>query len=102
MPRDGRVLVNSGGQWHSDDPAGTSVRGLCRIHLDGAPLTTLNEEGSTAHQTDGNQEQALAATTAVTDVLPAGDHTFAVVCSDDVGDMDYTDVRISALLLGSA
>jgi hypothetical protein len=35
-------------------------------------------------------------------VLPAGDHTFAVACSDDVGDMDFTDIRLSTALLGSA
>ena len=102
MPRPGRVLLNAGGQWHSDDAAGTSVRGLCRINLDGNPLTGVTEEGSLSQQTDSNQEQALAGVTAVTGVLPAGDHTFTVACSDDVGDMDFTDVRLSAVLLGSS
>ncbi len=102
MPRPGRVLLTAGGQWHSDDAAGTSVRGLCRINLDGNPLTGVTEEGSLSQQTDGNQEQALAGVTAVTGVLPAGDHTFTVACSDDVGDMDFTDVRLSAVLLGSS
>jgi hypothetical protein len=102
MPRPGRVLLNAGGQWHSDDAAGTSVRGLCRINLDGNPLTGVTEEGSLSQQTDGNQEQALAGVTAVTGVLSAGDHTFTVACSDDVGDMDFTDVRLSAVLLGSS
>jgi hypothetical protein len=102
MPRPGRVLLNAGGQWHSDDAAGTSVRGLCRINLDGNPLTGVTEEGSLSQQTDGNQEQALAGVTAVTGVLAAGDHTFTFACSDDVGDMDFTDVRLSAVLLGSS
>ena len=102
MPRPGRVLLNAGGQWHSDNAAGTSVRGLCRINLDGNPLTGVTEEGSLSQQTDGNQEQALAGVTAVTGVLPAGDHTFTVAYSDDVGDMDFTDVRLSAVLLGSS
>ena len=102
MPRPGRVLLNAGGQWHSDDAAGTSVRGLCRINLDGNPLTGVTEEGSLSQQTDVNQEQALAGVIAVTGVLPAGDHTFTVACSDDVGDMDFTDVRLSAVLLGSS
>jgi hypothetical protein len=102
MPRSGRVLLTSGGQWHSDNPAGTSVRGLCRINLDGAPFTSPTEEGSLSQQTDANQEQALSGLTAVTGALPAGDHTFTVACSDDVGDMDFTDVRLSAVLLGSA
>jgi hypothetical protein len=102
MPRPGRVLLGAGGQWHSDDAPGTSVRGLCRINLDGNPLTGVTEEGSLSQQTDGNQEQALAGVTAVTGVLPAGDHTFTVACSDDVGDMDFTDVRLSAVLLGSS
>ena len=102
MPRPGRVLLNAGGQWHSDDPAGTSVRGLCRINLDGSPLTGVTEEGSLSQQTDGNQEQAISGVTAVTGVLPAGDHTFTFACSDDVGDMDYTDVSLSAVLIGSS
>jgi hypothetical protein len=102
MPRDGRVLLTAGGQWHSDDPAGSSVRGVCRINLDGSPFTSPTEEGSLSQQTDGNQEQAMSGVTLVTGVLPAGDHTFTVACSDDVGDMDYTDVRLSAVLLGSS
>jgi hypothetical protein len=102
MPRAGRVLLTAGGQWHSDNPAGTSVRGLCRINLDGSPFSSPTEEGSLSQQTDGNQEQALSGITLVTGVLPAGDHTFVVACSDDVGDMDFTDVRLSAVLLGSA
>jgi hypothetical protein len=96
------VLLTSGGQWNSDNAAGTSVRGLCRINLDGAPLTGVTEEGSLSQQTDDNQEQALSGITAVTGVLPAGAHTFTVACSDDVGDMDFTDVRLSAVLLGSS
>jgi hypothetical protein len=102
MPRAGRVLVSTGGQWHSDDPAGTSVRGLCRITLDGVVITASTEEGSLSQQTDGNQEQALSPQTLVTGVLAAGDHTFALSCSDDVGDMDYSDTRISAVLLGAS
>jgi hypothetical protein len=102
LPRPGRVLVTTGGQWHSDDPAGTSLRGICRILHNDANLTSPTEEGSLSQQTDGNQEQALSAQTVVTDVLPAGAHEFALACSDDVGDMDFTDTRISAVLLGSS
>ncbi len=102
LPRPGRVLVTTGGQWHSDDPAGTSLRGLCRILHNGAQLTAPTEEGSLSQQTDGNQEQAMSAQTIVTNVLAAGDHEFSLSCSDDVGDMDYTDTRISAVLLGSS
>jgi hypothetical protein len=102
MPRAGRVLVTAGGQWHSDNAAGTSVRGLCRINLDGAAFTSPTEEGSLSQQTDENQEQAMSGITLVSGVLPAGAHTFTVACSDDVGDMDFTDVRLSAVLLGSS
>jgi hypothetical protein len=102
MPRAGRVLLTTGGQWHSDNAAGASVRGLCRINVDGDPSTPPTEEGSLGHQTDAFHEQALSAITLVTAVLPAGDHTFSVACSDDVGDMDFTDVRVSAVLLGSS
>jgi hypothetical protein len=102
LPRPGRVLVTTGGQWHSDNAAGTSVRGICRVLHNDANLTAPNEEGSLSQQTDGNQEQALSTTTAVTDILPAGPHEFSLACSDDVGDMDFTDTRISAVLLGSS
>jgi hypothetical protein len=102
MPRAGRVLLTAAGQWHSDDAAGTSVRGLCRINVDGSAFTSPTEEGSLSQQTDANQEQAMSGITVVTGVLPLGNHTFTVACSDDVGDMDFTDVRISAILLGSS
>jgi hypothetical protein len=102
LPRPGRVLVTTGGQWHSDDPAGTSLRGICRVLHNDANFTAPNEEGSLSQQTDGNQEQALSTTTAVSGVLPAGPHEFSLACSDDVGDMDFTDTRISAVLLGSS
>ncbi len=102
LPRPGRVLLNTGGQWHSDDPNGTSLRGLCRIMHNDANLTAPTEEGSLAQHTDGNQEQALSAQTFVTGVLAPGDHEFSLACSDDIGDMDFTDTRISAVLLGSS
>jgi hypothetical protein len=102
MPRPGRVLVTAGGQWNSDDAAGSSVRGQCRINRNGNALTLSTHEGSLSHQTDNDQEQAMAGITIVTPVLPAGDQTFSVVCSDDVGDMDFTNVRLSAVLLGSS
>ena len=102
MPRAGRVLVTSGGQWNSDSAAGTSVRGQCRIHRNGNALTLPTHEGSLSHQTDDNQEEALAGITIVTGVLAAGNHTFTVACSQNEGDMDYTDVRLSAVLLGSS
>jgi hypothetical protein len=102
LPRPGRVLVTTGGQWHSDDAPGSSIRGICRILRNDAILTAPTEEGSLSQQTDGNQEQAMSPQTVVTGVLPAGVHEFALSCSDDVGDMDYTDTRISAVLLGSS
>jgi hypothetical protein len=101
MPRAGRVLVTAGGQWNSDDAAGSSVRGLCRIHRDGTSITLANQEGSRSHQTDDNQQQALSGITLVTGELAAGDHTFTLACSEEAGDMDFTNVRISAVLLGS-
>ena len=102
LPRPGRVLLNTSGQWHSDDANGTSVRGVCRIMHNDANLTAATEEGSLAQHTDGHQAQALSSTTFVTSVLAPGDHEFSLACSDDVGDMDFTDTRISAVLLGSS
>jgi hypothetical protein len=102
MPHAGRVLVTSGGHWNSDSAAGTSVRGQCRLERNGNALTLATQEGSLSHQTDDTHEEALAGITVVTGVLPAGDHTFGIACSQNAGDMDFTDVRLSAVLLGSS
>jgi len=102
LPRPGRVLLITGGQWYSEDAIGASVRGLCQIRHNGESLTSPTEEGSLAHQTDHIHEQAIATTTNVTNVLDAGEHTFDVSCSDEEGDMTFTDTRISAVLLGSS
>ena len=102
MARAGRVLVTAGGQWHSDEPAGTSVRGLCRINLDGGAFTRPRRRARSRSRPTATRSRPSRAITLVTGVLPAGNHTFTVACSDDVGDMDFTDVRLSAVLLGSS
>jgi hypothetical protein len=101
LPRAGRVSVTTGGQWHSDDAAGTSVRGTCRTTLNGASFIPSSDEGTLSNQTDGNQESALTAGARVSNVLPAGTHTLAIRCADDVGDMDFTDLQLSAVMLGT-
>jgi hypothetical protein len=102
VPRPGRALVMIGGQWNSDEVAGTSVRGVCSILHNNVELSPATSEGTTSDQTDNNQEQAIAAQPVVTDVLQPGSHEFALACDDEVGDMDFTNTRIAAVLLGSS
>jgi hypothetical protein len=102
VPRPGRALVMIGGQWNSDEVAGTSVRGACSILHNNVELSPATSEGTTSDQTDDNQEQAIAAQPVVTDVLQPGSHEFALACDDAVGDMDFTNTRIAAVLLGSS
>jgi hypothetical protein len=102
VPRPGRALVMVGGQWNSDEVAGTSVRGVCSILHNNLELSPATSEGTTSDQTDNNQEQAIAAQPVVTDVLQPGSHEFALACDDEVGDMDFTNTRIAAVLLGSS
>jgi hypothetical protein len=102
VPRPGRALVMIGGQWNSDEVAGTSVRGVCSILHNNVELSPATSEGTTSDQTDDNQEQAIAAQPVVTDVLQPGSHEFALACDDAVGDMDFTNTRIAAVLLGSS
>ena len=102
VPRPGRALVLIGGQWNSDEVAGTSVRGVCSILHNNVELSPATSEGTTSDQTDNNQEQAIAAQPVVTDVLQPGSHEFALACDDEVGDMDFTNTRIAAVLLGSS
>jgi hypothetical protein len=102
VPRPARVLVMTGGQWHSDEATGTSVRGFCQVLHNNVELAPPTQEGTISDATDGNQEQALAAQPLVTDVLQPGSHEFALACDDEVGEMDFTNTRIAAVLLGSS
>jgi hypothetical protein len=102
VPRPGRALVLIGGQWNSDDVAGSAVRGICQILHNNVELSPVTEEGSQSDQTNNNHEQAIAAQPVVTDVLQPGSHEFALACDDEVGDMDFTNTRIAAVLLGSS
>ena len=103
VPRPGRALVMIGGQWNSDEVAGTlGSRGLLDPPQQRRLLPPATSEGTTSDQTDDNQEQAIAAQPVVTDVLQPGSHEFALACDDAVGDMDFTNTRIAAVLLGSS
>jgi hypothetical protein len=100
LPRLGRVLVTPAAS------GTTTTQRAPRSAVSAGSSTTARSSRSrrrrARQQTDGNQEQTMSAQTIVTNVLAAGDHEFSLSCSDDVGDMDYTDTRISAVLLRSS
>jgi hypothetical protein len=102
VPRPGRALVMIGGQWNSDNADGASVSGICQILHNNVELAAVTAEGTRSDDTDNDQERAIAAQPVVTDVLQPGSHEFALACDDLAGDMDFTNTRIAAVLLGSS
>ena len=98
LPRAGQVvLVAGGGQQSFGGPAS----GVCRFSVDGVESATpeINPGESATDNTSSVQQNGLSLTMA-TGVLPAGSHTFALVCSQVNGDQEIHDSSISAQLVG--
>jgi hypothetical protein len=100
LAQSGRVLLNATGGQLSDPPPGPA-EGDCRLEVDDStatiPHSTTNSPGEDA--TDNTEGSAINgfALTAVTNVLPAGSHTFELSCSEDSGNQQINDSFISAV-----
>lgn len=106
MPRAGRVLLGAQGvarALNGLDGDGTDnpgfVWGFCRFLADGAsPPPEMFAESAI---TDQLGLDAWGMTT-VTAQLPQGPHDFALECFEMDGDIDWRQIRISAVMLGNA
>jgi hypothetical protein len=109
LPRPGKVLVNATGSWKTInfDDAGQAVDdvdaviGICWLHL-GGQIGSGQSMGE--HRTAAgsgpihNVFTGPMALTRLTGILPAGAHTFYVLCEDFDGNVDWSNVHITAVL----
>ena len=97
LAQPGRVLLNAtGGQL----TGAAGAFGDCRLEVDDStapiPHSTTNEPGETSDNTSIGATNGFA-NTAVTNVLPAGSHTFELSCNDEGGGQRIDDSMISAV-----
>jgi hypothetical protein len=104
LPRSGRVLlVGTGGAGN----ATTSVPFVagCQLQTDGVGVTgSLAHAGMDMDTSPGMHFGSTPfgiASTAVTDVVPAGTHTFAFACQQTDPDAVVVDAKISAVMVGA-
>jgi len=102
LPRSGRVLLDADLGFFTD--AG-GAQGECLLEVDGGttgiPHSTTGRLGEDADTTNSSATNGYART-AVTNVLAAGSHTFALSCNEDVANIVYNRALISAVMIGSA
>jgi hypothetical protein len=105
LPRAARVLlVGTGGV----GKAGTGVPFVvgCRLQADGAGVAGSLSQGGMDYDTVPGMHFGATpfgiATTAVTEVLAAGAHTFALACQQTDPDGLVADAKVSALAIGAS
>jgi hypothetical protein len=103
FPRSARALLVVGGSWHEQGTLDGSTLGHCFLYAD----TTLVWSASYGQKTEtfvpnglGSPYSGTVSQTNVTDVLPAGEHTFRVDCRENEADITFVTalsaVRLSA------
>jgi hypothetical protein len=112
LERSGRVLMNASGNWRTtalndtSDPGAdtddsTAVAGTCALRIDGNSISAAQRMGekasggpsAPAHAEPFNGTFAL---TDMTDSLPAGSHSVQVFCVELDGDLDWSNIRLTA------
>jgi hypothetical protein len=107
LPSDGRVLVIATGgvvAVHLDDPTGAGslqdatdrTTGDCRVRLDGSETGLFQHYAIFSNGATNHVSMA-----AVTDVVPAGTHSFVLHCSESDGEIAWQDLSLSAVRLGA-
>jgi hypothetical protein len=111
LERPGRLLLNATGEWHTaslDDASGpgsesdntTSVRGTCRLYVDGTGVGGGQDVGERVETGTANHPfGGTMALTGLSNSLAAGSHTVIVGCDEGDGDLDWTQVNLTAGLV---
>ncbi len=109
LERPGRVLMNATGNWHtaalndgtgpgSDADNPIAVNGACSLRIDGSSFSSSTRMGESSP--DGPVHPSLSdgtlALTDLTDRMFAGTHTVDLFCSELDGDLDWTNLRLTA------
>ncbi len=99
LPQAGRVLLVSAGNWYTNGDL--NGRGECVFTIDGTTLPgPIAHTGGASSAANTARQMAL---TAVTAALAGGSHTFTVSCRQYSSEfIDWSDVQLSAVLLGAA
>lgn len=112
LERAGKLLLNATGEWHtaslddtsgpgsdSDDP--TWVKGTCQIFVDGTPVGGPQDVGERmANTTQANHPfGGTMALTGLSNSLSAGSHTAIVACDEVDGDLDWSEINLTAGLV---
>jgi hypothetical protein len=106
LPRSGRVLIVADAAYDGANTMG--YRGDCELTVDGtrigASVANGTVSGAGALAGPGYNQNAQAATgmNAITDVLPAGAHTFALQCNQAGGTIEFPETYVSAVMIGTA
>jgi hypothetical protein len=106
LPTSGRVLLIGASSWDNDLTTDPPNSGSCHLEADGNPVgpagSPFEVDAGEATTTHNPGQGGSIAVTAVSGVLPAGPHTFALVCNQTDGSMFFTDSTVSAVLLGGS
>jgi hypothetical protein len=104
LPRAARVLLVGTGAVGNATTSVPFVAG-CRLQLDGVGVADSLAHGGMDFDTAPGMHFASTpfgiATTAVTDVVTAGAHTFAFACQQTDPDAVVVDAKISAVTVGA-
>jgi hypothetical protein len=103
FPRAARALLVVGGSWNEQGTVDGSVLGHCFLFADSTQVWSASYGQKTATHESGGIGSPYSGTvseTFVTDVLPAGPHTFRVDCRENEADITFVTglsaVRLSA------
>ena len=83
-------------------------RGDCKLTVDGTQIGaslangTVSVAGALAGPGYNQNAQAATGMNAITDVLPAGAHTFAFQCNQAGGTIEFPETYVSAVMIGTA
>ncbi len=106
LPRSGRVLIVADAAFDGANSFG--YRGDCELTVDGTRIGASVANGTVSVGAGltgpGYNQNAQAATgmNAITDVLPAGAHTFALQCNQAGGTIEFPETSVSAVMIGTA
>lgn len=106
LPRAGRVLLVANAGY--DGASTNGYRGDCFLAVDGAQVgpTIANGQASYVPATAGGpgfngNGQVGTGLTAVSGVLPAGSHAFALLCNQAGGSIEFPTTYVSAVMVGA-
>jgi hypothetical protein len=101
LPAAGRVLLIGAASW-SDQGDAPPNSGSCQLTVDGTRVGQIPQFGEATATHTAVQSAGSVSTTAVTEPLPAGVHTFAFECNETQPQVFVLSATLSVVLLGTS